>query len=65
MVLHKDMYALAALAGAATLTFGRQAGLPEDATVIVDAALTIGLRLIAMARDWQLPISGLRLLTRL
>ena len=58
MVLHKDIYALAALAGAATMTLGRAAGAPDDVSILVGAALTIGLRLTAMTRDWQLPIAS-------
>jgi uncharacterized membrane protein YeiH len=55
MVLQKDIYAVAALAGAAIPAFGREVGAPDDASALIGAALTIGVRLIAMTRNWQLP----------
>lgn len=55
MVLHKDIYALAALAGAALVAFAHDLDLPDGASALIGAALTIGLRLIAMSRNWQLP----------
>ncbi len=55
MVLHKDVYALAALAGGAIVAFGFEVGVPDNVSTVGGAAFAIGLRLIAMTRDWQLP----------
>lgn len=55
MVLHKDVYALAALAGAAVVAFAGPFGAPENASAVAGAALTIGLRWLAMHRNWQVP----------
>ena len=55
MVLHKEVYALAAFAGAALVAFADNVGVPEDFSVLIGAALAISLRLVAMAEDWRLP----------
>ena len=55
MVLHREVYALAALAGAAALAFGDWIGAPDMATAPLGAALATGLRLVALKRDWRLP----------
>jgi uncharacterized membrane protein YeiH len=56
-VLHSDLYAVAALAGAAVVVIGRSLGFATDAVSIAGAALCIGLRLIAMRRGWRLPLA--------
>jgi uncharacterized membrane protein YeiH len=55
MVLRREIYALAALAGAAVLAFGDFAGAPDIVTAPIGAALTTGLRLIALRLNWNLP----------
>jgi uncharacterized membrane protein YeiH len=55
MVLHKDVYALAALSGAAIVAFGEFINIPGDWTALIGAGVTISLRLAALSRDWQLP----------
>lgn len=55
MVFQREIYALAALAGAAVLTLGYQLGMPDAIIAPVSAIFAISLRLIAMAYDWHLP----------
>lgn len=55
MVLWRDIYALAALAGAAFVAFGPELGIPYGVTAPVGAVATTALRLIAMRRNWSLP----------
>jgi len=55
MVLRREVYALAALAGASLLTFGDHVGIPDSITAPLGAALATGLRLIALSRNWHLP----------
>ena len=57
IVLRADLYAIAALAGAAVVVTGHLLQLPSPATTIVGAALCFGLRLMAMRRGWHLPIA--------
>jgi uncharacterized membrane protein YeiH len=56
-VLRADLYAVAALAGAAVVVIGRALGFPSDVVNIIGAALCIGLRVMAMHRHWQLPVA--------
>lgn len=55
MVLRVEIYALAALAGAAVVAFGAYVGLPSAFNLPCGAALTISLRLIALRQRWHLP----------
>ena len=55
VVLRTDLYALAALAGAAVVVAGHLAHLPPTGTTIAGAILCFGLRLIAIRRGWNLP----------
>ena len=57
-VLRGDIYAVAALAGAAVVVIGRVYQLPGTATAIVGALLCFGLRIVAIRRSWQLPKAG-------
>lgn len=54
-VLHAELYAVAALAGAAVVVIGHVLQLPVTATTIAGAALCFGLRLMALRRGWRLP----------
>jgi uncharacterized membrane protein YeiH len=58
VVLRSDLYAVAALAGAAVVAIGTPAGLSPAVTSIAGALLCFGLRLLAIRRDWQLPRAG-------
>jgi uncharacterized membrane protein YeiH len=56
-VLRADLYAIAALAGAAVVVIGNLLHLPPTATTIIGALLCFGLRLMAIHRGWHLPIA--------
>ncbi len=58
MVLRADLYAVAALAGAAVVVIGSMLGLPIAATMTAGAVLCFVLRMLAVRRGWQLPIAG-------
>ena len=56
-VLRADLYAIAALAGAAVVVAGDLLRLPSAATMIAGAALCFGLRFMAIQRGWRLPVA--------
>lgn len=58
-VLRADLYAVAALAGAAVVVIGRVLRLPPAAVTTAGAILCFGLRLVAIRRGWHLPIARL------
>ena len=58
-VLRADLYAVAALAGATVVVIGNLLHLPPTTTTIIGALLCFGLRLMAIRRDWHLPIAKL------
>lgn len=60
MVLRREIYALAALAGAALLTFSAYVGVPDFVAAPIGAMLAIGLRLVALSYDWHLPVADPR-----
>ena len=56
-VLRGDVYALAALAGAAVVVVGRVLHLPGTAVTLAGAALCFAIRFVAIQRGWQLPVA--------
>jgi uncharacterized membrane protein YeiH len=56
-VLRADLYAVAALAGAAVVVIGDALQLSSTAVTIAGAALCFGLRLMAIHYGWHLPIA--------
>jgi uncharacterized membrane protein YeiH len=56
-VLRSELYAVAALAGAAVVVVGHALHLQPTAMAIAGAALCSGLRLMAIRRGWHLPIA--------
>ncbi len=58
VVLRAEIYALAALAGAAVVAGGHALGFGPTATVLPGAALCLFLRLMAIYRGWSLPAIG-------
>jgi uncharacterized membrane protein YeiH len=58
-VLRSELYAVAALAGAAVVVAGHRLNAPPAAVAGVGAALCFSLRLIAIWRGWNLPIARL------
>jgi uncharacterized membrane protein YeiH len=55
VVLRSDIYAVAALAGAAIVVIGDVLGLPSAGAAVAGAAICFGLRLAAIRRGWHLP----------
>jgi uncharacterized membrane protein YeiH len=58
-VLRTELYAVAALIGAAVMVLGRMLHLPTYAAAIAGAVLCFGLRFMAMRLGWQLPTARL------
>ena len=56
-VLRAEVYAVAALAGAAVAVGGVLLRLPSVPVAIVGAVLCFGLRLLAIRRGWELPVA--------
>lgn len=56
-VLRTELYAVAALIGAAVVVLGRMLHVPTSVAASAGAVLCFGLRFIAMQRGWQLPIA--------
>lgn len=57
-VLRRDLYAVAALAGALVLVVGNALALPTAPTAVAGAGLCFALRWLAIRRGWRLPVSG-------
>jgi uncharacterized membrane protein YeiH len=58
-VLCSDLYAVAALAGAAIVVIGDLLGLPYGVSALVGGALCFGLRFMAIRHGWHLPVAHL------
>jgi uncharacterized membrane protein YeiH len=56
-VLRADLYAVAALVGAAVVVIANMMQLPSGAAAVVGAALCFGLRVLAIRRGWALPVA--------
>jgi uncharacterized membrane protein YeiH len=56
-VLRTELYAVAALLGAAVVVVGSMLHVPSSAAAATGALLCFGLRFVAMRRGWQLPIA--------
>jgi len=56
-VLRTELYAVAALIGAAVVVIGRMLHVPSGAAAATGAVLCFGLRFMAIRRGWQLPIA--------
>jgi uncharacterized membrane protein YeiH len=56
-VLRGDVYAVAALAGAAVVVVGRMLQVPSGMIAIVGALVCFGIRFAAIKRGWQLPVA--------
>lgn len=59
-VLHRELYAVAALLGAALFASGSALGLPVAPTAIASAAACFLLRYMAIRRGWNLPVAKAR-----
>ncbi|MEO5561662.1 MAG: trimeric intracellular cation channel family protein [Dokdonella sp.] len=58
LVLRADLYAVAALAGAAIVVIGDRLGLPTTGAMCVGAVFCFGLRLLAIRNGWGLPVAS-------
>jgi uncharacterized membrane protein YeiH len=56
-VLRTELYAVAALIGAAVVVIGKMLHSPSPAATVAGAVLCFGLRFMAMRRGWQLPVA--------
>jgi len=56
-VLRAELYAVAALAGAAVVVIGAVLRLPSTAMTITGAVLCFALRFLAIRRGWHLPVA--------
>lgn len=56
-VLHAELYAVAAMAGAMVVVGGQLLGLPPVPLAAAGALLCFGLRVVAIRRGWRLPIA--------
>jgi uncharacterized membrane protein YeiH len=54
-VLRSELYAVAAMVGAAAVVVGDRLGLPSVVAAIAGAVLCFGLRIAAIRRGWNLP----------
>jgi uncharacterized membrane protein YeiH len=55
-VLRREIYALAAAAGAAVVVVGDRLGLPQLPVTLAAAVLVAGLRVLALWRRWNVPV---------
>ena len=55
-VLRAELYAVAALAGAGSVSIGHILGLPPIPVALAGAALCLFLRLMSLYRGWRLPV---------
>lgn len=59
IVLRADLYAVAALAGAAVVVIAHQLDLSPNLATVSGAALCFALRFMAIKRGWRLPVARL------
>lgn len=59
VVLHSELYAVAAIAGAAMVVLGNWLQWPAPPVLWTGAILTFGLRFMAIRRGWKLPVAPL------
>jgi uncharacterized membrane protein YeiH len=57
LVLRKEIYAVAALAGAVLVVIGHALRLPQGPVTAVAAAAVVGVRMLALWRRWNAPVA--------
>ena len=57
LVLRKEIYAVAALAGSALVAVGHSVQLPEGVVTVVAAAVVVSVRMVALWRHWNAPVA--------
>jgi len=58
VVLHSDLYAVAALAGALVVVAGHGVNAPPTVSAVAGASVCFAIRLLALWRGWRLPTAG-------
>ncbi len=58
LILKKEVYATACLAGGILFFILTQLGVPRTATMLLSALLVVALRLLAIRHNWSLPTAG-------
>jgi uncharacterized membrane protein YeiH len=59
-VLRTELYAVAALLGAAFTVGGQRLGIPSHVATPLGAALCIALRVLALRYGWHLPVAQVK-----
>jgi uncharacterized membrane protein YeiH len=57
LVLRKEIYAVAALAGSVLVAAGHALRLPAGPVTLVAAAVVVSVRMIALWRHWNAPVA--------
>ncbi|MDQ7805159.1 TRIC cation channel family protein [Amycolatopsis sp. A133] len=57
LVLRKEIYAVAALAGSALVAVGHAVQLPEGPVTVAAAAVVVSVRVVALWRRWNAPVA--------
>ena len=57
LVLRREIYAVAALAGAVVIVVGDWAGFPAGPVALLGSALIVTLRVVALWRKWNAPVA--------
>src|SRR3954469_15017390 len=57
LVLRKEIYAVAALAGSVLVAVGHSVQLPEGLVTVVAAAVVVSVRMVALWRHWNAPVA--------
>lgn len=60
VVLHAELYAIAALAGGAVVALAAVFNLPQHPAMVIGALVCFGLRYMGIRRGWRLPVAGPR-----
>jgi len=58
VVLHSDLYAVAALVGALVVVAGHGLNAAPTVSAVAGATVCFGIRLVALRRGWRLPTAG-------
>ncbi|HOX70995.1 MAG TPA: trimeric intracellular cation channel family protein [Dokdonella sp.] len=60
VILRSELYAVAALAGAAVIVIGKSLSLPDVPMLVLAVGLCFGLRFMAIRFGWRLPVASSR-----
>ncbi|GAA2969947.1 trimeric intracellular cation channel family protein [Actinokineospora diospyrosa] len=57
LVLRREIYALASLAGAVVVVVGAKVGWPAAPVAVVSAAIVVAIRVLALWKQWNAPVA--------